>query len=295
MVRVVVVGSVNMDLVTTCFRLPAPGETVLGEQHAIIPGGKGANQAIAAARSGAQSWLVGAVGNDSYGALLRANLSNSGVHDNHLRTAAGPSGIATISVDNAGENNIIVIGGANRTFTALTDADLALIADCDVLLCQLELPLHVVAEATRHARLHETTVMLNPSPVQPLDRALLGNVDVLVANQDECAQLGHRALGAVRHVVTTMGARGVHYRGPGGFTLDVRAPKVDTVDTTGAGDAFTGALAATWTQDPLDALQWAAACAALSTTRRGAYAPNATGIADLLSVQAAKPRSHALM
>ena len=156
-----------------------------------------------------------------------------------------------------------------------------------MLLCQLELPLTVVTEAVGHAHAHGVTVMLNPSPVQPLPRALLAKVDVLVANTLEVEQLGHGRLLAVRHVETTLGARGARYRGPGGFTLSVPAPKVDAVDTTGAGDAFAGVLAALWNQDPVVALEWAATAGTLSTTMPGAHAPTARQIADVI---AAGPR-----
>lgn len=283
MARVAVLGSINMDLVTTCTHLPAPGQTVLGDQHLTSPGGKGANQAVAAARCGAHTWLIGAVGNDSHGAQLRANLAASGVHDTHLRTVPGASGIAAVSVDQAGENSIIVVGGANRSVTTLTPADRALIADCDVLLCQLELPLAVVEDAAALAHSRGVTVMLNPSPAQPLPTSLLSRVDVLVANEGEVELLGRRRLVPVRHLVTTLGARGARYRGPAGFAFHLAAPPVDAVDTTGAGDTFAGVLAAMWNQDPLSALEWAVAAGALATTRRGAHAPTAHQIADHLA------------
>lgn len=272
----VVVGSINMDLVTRAARMPAPGETVLGTSFATTPGGKGSNQAIAAAKAGADVAFVGAVGDDTFALELRQTLVDAEVDAERLREVPGPSGVAAITVDSSGQNSIIVVPGANSLVVDLTHDELAAIADADVLLCQLEIPLDTVTAAARHAATHGTVVILNPSPAQPLPDGLVGAVDVLVVNETEERQLGEDALTRVQHVVTTLGADGARYRGPGGEQLRVAAPSVDAVDTTGAGDAFAGALASAWSRGPLAALTFACAAGALTATRPGASAASPT-------------------
>ncbi|WP_174184451.1 ribokinase [Nocardia barduliensis] len=266
---IVVLGSINMDLVTTTGRRPVPGETVLGTGFAMVPGGKGANQAIAAQRAGGDARFLGAIGTDVFAAELRRTLTDAGVSTDRLRTVAGPSGVATIVVDGGGENSIIVVGGANARMTDLTEHDLAAIAAADILLCQLEIPVGTVAAAARHARANGTTVLLNPSPVRRLPAELWADVDVAVVNSGEAERLG-ADLDSVAHLVITRGATGADYRGPGDARLSRPSPRVDVVDTTGAGDAFTGALAAAWHRGPEWALTWACAAGALATTRLGA-------------------------
>ncbi|MFR9751569.1 ribokinase [Nocardia sp. 004] len=283
---IVVLGSINMDLVTTTARRPDPGETVLGTGFAMVPGGKGANQVIAAQRSGAVTQFLGAVGDDMFAAELRRALTDSDVAVERLRTVPGPSGIATIVVDDGGENTIIVVGGANTRLTELTDADLAAIAAADILLCQLEIPIDTVATAARHARAHDTTVLLNPSPVRCLPAELWADIDVAVLNSGEAEQLG-ADLTPVPHVVVTRGAAGATYRGPGDIQLSRPSPHVDVIDTTGAGDAFTGALAAAWRRGPQWALNWACTAGSLATTRLGASSAIPTGeeIAAVMSAE----------
>ncbi|MGW6424108.1 ribokinase [Nocardia sp. NPDC055053] len=266
---VVVLGSVNMDLVTTTGRRPAPGETVLGSGFATVPGGKGANQAIAAARSGAQVRFLGAVGDDAFGTTLRSTLAEAGVDTALLRTVDGPSGVATIVVDESGENSIIVVAGANGRVTDLTEDELAAIAAADILLCQLEIPLDTVAAAARHARSSGTVVALNPSPVQPLPAALWADVDLAIVNSLESEQYS-ADLNQVPHVVRTLGGDGAVYRSSDGTEFTVAGRTVDVVDTTGAGDAFTGALVATWSTGPHAAVTWSNAAGAVATTRLGA-------------------------
>ncbi|GGK63851.1 ribokinase [Nocardia camponoti] len=268
---VVVVGSVNMDLVTTTASRPQPGETVRGVAFATIPGGKGANQAIAAARAGARVRFIGAVGSDAFGTTLRANLDQSGVDTSLLRTVEGPSGIATIVVDAAGENSIIVVTGANGRLTELTAEDRAAIAEADVLLCQLEIPLDAVAEAARYAHESGTLVALNPSPVAPLPAALWADVDLAIVNSLEAEHYSTQ-LAEVPHVVRTLGADGAVYQGEGEFA--VAGEDVDVVDTTGAGDAFAGTLVATWGLGPRVALGRANLAGAVATTHRGATQPS---------------------
>ncbi|MCA1006571.1 ribokinase [Rhodococcus hoagii] len=274
--RVVVVGSINMDLVAHTDRMPAPGETILGVSFATTPGGKGSNQAIAAAKAGADIVFVGAVGDDTFALELRQALVDAEVDAVRLREVPGPSGIAAITVDGDGQNSIVVVPGANSRVVDLTDEELTAVADADILLCQLEIPLETVIAAARHAAAHDTVVMLNPSPAQTLPDALADAVDVLVVNETEERQLGEDTLARVQHVVTTLGADGARYRGPGGERIRVDSPTVDAVDTTGAGDAFAGALASTWSRGPREALAFACAAGALTATRPGASAASPT-------------------
>lgn len=268
---IAVLGSINMDLVTTTATRPAPGETVLGRGFAMVPGGKGANQAIAASRAGGQTMFLGAIGTDVFAPRLRAVLTESGVDTTGLRTIDGASGIATIVVDDTGENTIIVVGGANAAMTDLTDADRAAIAAADILVCQLEIPLATVTAAACHARAHNTTVILNPSPVQHLSDELWAHVDVAVVNTGEAEHLGD-LLDRVPHLVVTLGAHGARHRGPDGAETTAHGPAVQVVDTTGAGDAFTGALAVRWAQGPAAALRFACTAGSLATTTLGASA-----------------------
>jgi ribokinase len=275
---VTVVGSANMDLVVTTRTLPAPGETVLGDAFTTIPGGKGANQAVAAARAGARCAFVGAVGDDAFGSALRANLTAAGVDTRRLRTVPGASGVALIAVDAAAENIIVVAPGANGHLEGLDEADRAAIAGADVLLCQLEVPLPTVVEAATTARAGGTTVVLNAAPARALPADLLSQVDVLVVNEGEAAAIaGHAGpaeslLDVVPRVVMTLGANGAAYADRDGLRLNVTAPKVDAVDTTAAGDAFTGALAVAWAEGgPIaETLQWACAAGAACARTHGA-------------------------
>ena len=271
MAEVVVLGSANMDLVATTPRLPEPGETVLGRGFATIPGGKGANQAIAAARAGAACGFLGAVGADSYGTALRDALRASRVDVAGLRTVPGPSGVALIAVDDTGENTIVVAPGANAAVVDLTDADRAAIADADVLLLQLEVPLSAVRAAAYAARQAGTFTVLNAAPAQPLPADLLAGVDLLVVNETEAAALGD-ALHAAPRVVTTLGAKGAAYADREGTRVQVEPPEITPVDTTAAGDAFTAALAVAWAEGrPLaEAVRWACAAGAACALRPGA-------------------------
>ncbi|MFD1811206.1 ribokinase [Rhodococcus gannanensis] len=279
--HVTVLGSVNMDLVTTAHRLPEPGETVLGTGFHTGPGGKGANQATAAARAGANVTFLGAVGDDAFAPELRAALDAAGVDTDLVRETAGPSGIAAITVDAGGENSIVVVSGANATVYTLTEPELDRIAETDVLLMQLELPLSTVTDAAAHARRSDTLVILNPSPVQPLPDSLLDAVDVLIVNETEARQL--IATARVPYVVTTLGAAGAHLLGPD-LDMTAPAPPVDVVDTTGAGDAFAGTFAACWYRGPEVALRRAVAAGALAATRPGAAAaPSAAEVDAILA------------
>lgn len=267
--RVAVLGSINMDLTTVSAHLPTPGETVLGTSFDTSQGGKGANQALAAVRSGASTTFVGAVGDDGFGDELLHALVDAGVDASLTRRVSGPSGIAAIAVDAHGENTIVVVAGANDAVRQLTESELATIADADILLCQLEIPLTTVIRGAVRARAEGTLVMLNPSPVRDLPDELVEAVDILVVNEAEAAAVGRDVLDRIEHVVTTLGARGARYDGPES-TFEVPSPAIDAVDTTGAGDAFAGALAAEWSSGPAAAIRWACAAGAFAATRRGA-------------------------
>lgn len=289
--RIVVLGSINMDLIATTATLPAPGQTVLGTSFATAAGGKGSNQAIAAARAGAAATFIGSVGADSFADELSATLSQAGVSTELLRRVGGPSGIALITVDAAAENTIVVVPGANATVTDLSEADRVAISTASILLAQLEIPLDTVTAGAIVAASAGVPVLLNPSPARELPAELLRSVTVLVVNEGEARVLGGDAVAAVPHVVTTLGAHGARYRGPDGRVLSVAAPRVDAMDTTGAGDAFTGALAVAWAEgaSPEAALRQACAAGALATTKSGASTSSPTRAAIDALVAASYP------
>ncbi|MEB3067662.1 ribokinase [[Mycobacterium] vasticus] len=280
MTRVCVVGSVNLDAVFTVAALPAPGETVLGSTPATVPGGKGGNQAVAAARAGAQVCFVGAVGDDDAGALLRRHLADNGVGTAGLVTVPGPSGAAIITVDTAGQNTIVVVPGANSAVEVNAGRDA--IAGAQVLLLQLEIPIATAAAAARIARAAGATVIVNVSPAGGEETELarlVDLVDVAVVNETESARFDH----PVPHRVVTLGANGARYTGADG-TVHVPAPVVDAVDTSGAGDVFAGVLAAEWPRGIAHALRCACAAGALATQVRGAgdCAPDSAAITRML-------------
>lgn len=285
-----VLGSVNMDLVVRTPRLPRPGETILGGPFEEHPGGKGANQAVAAARMGARVSFIGAVGEDAYGSALRGALEAEGIDTGRLATRAGArTGVGLIAVAADGENSIIVASGANHT---VTEAEVGAARDAlfsaDALLMQLETGVESVLAGAALAREVGTLVILNAAPAAELPRALLAMVDVLIVNEEEGAALsrgsgiavsgGLSGLG-VQTVVMTLGAAGVRYW-HGRAEGDVAAYRVEAVDTVGAGDAFVGAFATRWCElmgvgaldeaGVRDAMCWGAAAGALAATKRGA-------------------------
>ena len=275
--EVLIVGSANADLVVPVDRRPGGGETVLGGDTEISPGGKGANTAVAAARLGADVALLGAVGDDAYGTLLLDSLRESGVHTDLVRTTKRPTGIAYITVTPDGENSILVSPGAN---TALEPADVDGVFDgVKVMVVSLEIPLPTVEYAVAAAAKAGVRVLLNLSPVAKVSPATLSALDVLLVNEHEAAWLlgsddyDPAALLDVgpRSAVVTLGARGAVVVTVDGLT-EVNSPKVEAVDTTGAGDAFAGALAASLAEGAslADAARQAVRVAAVSVTRRGA-------------------------
>lgn len=271
-------GSLNMDLIVRSPRLPSAGETLTGTGFSTMPGGKGANQALAAARAGGQVWMIGAVGSDDFGSTLVDTLADAGVDTARVQRVDGRSGIALITVDDAAENTVVVVAGANGTLTGLDSIDEAAIAAADMLVLQLEVPLATVTRAAQVAAAAGVPVLLNPSPSQPLPAELLAAVSILVVNETEAAALAADEVPGGGHVVTTLGAAGARYRGPGGASASAEAPRVEPVDTTGAGDAFAGALAVAWCRgdDPAAALRRACAAGALATTVPGAGASSPT-------------------
>jgi ribokinase len=282
MVRVCVVGSANIDALYDVAVLPGPGETVLASQLRIQPGGKGANQAVAAARAGARVTLVAAVGDDAAGRILRAHLSANGVNLDGLVTLPLPSGSAAIVVGPSAENMIVVAPGANAHLTLDSQYLRDIVADSDVLLLQLEIPIATALVAARWARASGAIVMLNASPSradEPGLDELADEVDVVVVNEVEAATWRW----PVPHLVITRGARGAAYAGPDA-SFDVPAPAVEAVDTTGAGDVFAGVLAADWTAGRDHALRRACAAGALATLVPGAgdCAPQSEAIEDAL-------------
>lgn len=266
---VTVVGSGNVDLVSQVERIPEPGETVLSTGFATHAGGKGNNQATAAARSGASTTFVGAFGDDDNGTRLLASLADAGVRT-LVRTSAEPTGTALITVSATGENAIVVNAGANATLTDLTPEERSAIAGADLVLLQLEIPLETVTSA---ARIASGRVVLNAAPAQPLPDDLLAAVDLLVVNEHEAASLGgaDHLLTVVSGLVVTLGAKGALVR-TRDTTTEVPGIPVDVVDTTGAGDTFCGALVAALDERiPLDdAVRFATVAAALSVRRAGA-------------------------
>jgi ribokinase len=286
--EVVVVGSLNMDLVARAPRLPVPGETVSGLTFSTVPGGKGANQAVASARLGAATAMVGCLGDDAFGASLRSGLEADGVDCRGLRTVPGTSsGVALIVVDEAGRNGIVVVPGANgRLSPGDVDAQAALIGAARALVLQLETPLETVEHAARLARSLGKLVVLNPAPARPLPAGLLGCADFLVPNEVEAAALSGRAVASVEDaiaagqllrrsgagtVLVTLGARGVVVVGASGARHHPARP-VKAVDTTAAGDTFIGGLCAALVRGRSvgEAIRYAQAAAAISVTRLGA-------------------------
>ncbi|MEV6365639.1 ribokinase [Micromonospora musae] len=277
--RVAVVGSANMDLVAMAPALPRTGETMLGTDFVMVPGGKGANQAIAAARAGASCTFLGAIGSDSFGVTLKARIGAAGVDTGHLRVVYGTSGVALVMVNAEGENAILVTPGANGALTSLTEEELNTVRAADVLVAQLEIPVETVTEAAVVARAAGTRVVLNAAPARPLSDELLAAVDVLVVNEREAHALTGRGREAPQalleltpRAVLTLGAEGVWYGDRDGTAVQVPPVKVETVDSTAAGDAFTAALAVGWGEgrDLVDAVRWAAAAGAACARRLGA-------------------------
>ncbi|MBN1219890.1 MAG: ribokinase [Anaerolineae bacterium] len=288
--KVVVVGSLNMDLVTRSPRIPLPGETIIGSNFYTLPGGKGANQAVAAARLGACASMVGRVGQDAFGRPLLANLDNNGVDHTYVsQDPEAATGVALITVDDAGENTIVLASGANMHFSpAHVDAAASAIAAAEVLLLQLEIPLETVTRAAEVAQAHGVRVILNPAPApaEPLPAELLSRVNILIPNETETSLLtglsvedrpqAEVAAAALREVgvetvILTLGARGA-LLAQASESILIPAFKITPVDTTAAGDAFVAGFGTALAEGKSlpEAIRWGNAVGALAATRLGA-------------------------
>lgn len=301
--KIVVVGSSNNDLVVNVGRAPSAGETVFGQSFMVNPGGKGANQAVAVARIGGSVSFVTKVGDDLFGKQMKQHFLDEGIDLSHVLTDSNaPTGTALITVEDSGENRIIVVSGANASLR-VSDIDdaVGLIDECDIVLVQLEIPLPTVEHVAELAASRGKRLILNPAPACALSDKLLGCVSLITPNETEAEILtgikvtdessASRAVDfflgkGVQQVVITLGSSGAFVG-----TRDVRtlvpAYKVNAVDTTAAGDVFNGALAVSLSEGRslLEAVRFATAASAIAVTRRGAQSsvPVRSEVDDLLS------------
>jgi ribokinase len=280
---IIVVGSINMDLVVRAPRHPEPGETILGTDFQTFPGGKGANQAVAAARLGGQVKMVGRVGTDSFGTVLLDNLKKDGVDTSFVQRTEGiASGVALITVNEMGQNNIVVVPGSNWKLTPedIRSAETAFQGAAAVLI-QLEIPLDTVEEAARMGKKHGARVILNPAPAHTLESSLLANVDILAPNESELSLLtgmqsilvaasSLKSIG-IHCLIVTLGSKGVLVL-DGDEADHILPHSVSVVDTTAAGDAFVGAFAVALSENQTirEAAIWGNAAGALSVMTAGA-------------------------
>lgn len=286
--NIIVVGSTNMDMVVKTTHIPAHGETVLGGSFFMNPGGKGANQAVAVARLGGNAIFVSKVGNDVFGKQSFQLFEEEGINTKFIISDGElPSGVALITVDDNGENSIVVAPGANASLwpedieTAISESD-----NAGVILLQLEIPIHTVQHAVKQASANGITVILNPAPAAVLSQELLSHIDIITPNSTEASNLSGisvtdmdtakkaahkiKELG-VKNVVITMGVLGALVLENDSFTI-VPAKKVQAIDTTAAGDVFNGALAVALSEgkDLVNAVSFACEAAAISVTKLGA-------------------------
>jgi len=302
MKKIVVVGSINMDLVTNVEAFPRPGETIHSLGVGYQPGGKGANQAVAAARSGASVQMVGAVGTDSFAQTLIDNLAGSGVDTAGILRKEGHSGLAIITVDRSGENHIVLAGGSNKAFAFGEIEGRIAWDEAHAVLLQNEIDWETTAAVMREAKRRGVPVWFNPAPAVKPEPELLPLIDTCILNETEIevitgakvsgAEDAERAAGrlleaGVTQVVVTLGDKGCVRAGRDGESVHVPAFKVRAVDTTAAGDTFIGAMAAASSEGKpvMEALRFAAAASALAVTRHGAQAsiPSRDEVERLLS------------
>ena len=283
---IVVVGSINMDLVTRTPRIPLAGQTLIGTAFVTTPGGKGANQAVAAVRLGYPVHMVGKVGEDAFGQDLLDNLAQAGVDTSAVERIAGSSGVAPILVADNGENSIVVVPGANgEVDCASIDRHSALIRSAGMVLCQLELPFETVSHVLALCAEAGVPAMLDPAPAAPLPEAIWSQVTWFTPNETEAAlyvgntfaeedSAKHLLEKGLHGVVLKRGGKGAFVAVSGGKAAWVRPFPVQAVDTVGAGDCFNGAFAVALLEglDPFAAARFASAAAAISVTRRGAQA-----------------------
>lgn len=301
--KVVVIGSLNMDLVTRAPRLPRGGETLIGKSFATVSGGKGANQAVAAARLGAQVSMVGCVGNDAYGEALRGALLAEQIDCQAVSTVEDSSGVALIVVDDNSQNAIVIVAGANGALTPeVIDRFDAVLQAADVIICQLEVPDATVGHALKRGRELGKTVILNPAPAsRPLPVDWYAAIDYLIPNESEASALSGLpvdslstaetaaarliAMGAGK-VIITLGSQGSLFADGQRFE-HFPAAKVKAVDTTAAGDTFVGGFAAALAagKSEADAIRFGQVAAALSVTRAGAQ-PSIPTLSDVQAFKA---------
>ncbi len=294
--KILVIGSINMDLVTKTSRVPKLGETLMGESFFTIPGGKGANQAVAATRLGAEVTLIGCIGEDAFGNQLKEGLTTEGVITSCVKPVTHTTtGTASITLSN-GDNSIIVVPGANFAVTPeYVQSFEQVIADSDILLLQLEIPLESVVEAVKIAKKHHVKIILNPAPIQALPKELLEQIDYITPNEHEqelllsSPELTEEELKAIKaKCIVTKGSKGVMLF-QDGVEKEIPSFKVDVVDTTGAGDSFNGALALSLSEGMLleEACEFANAVGALSVTKLGAQGgmPTITEVEEFLNVR----------
>lgn len=287
--KIVVVGSINMDLVVKTNQTPVPGETILGQQFAMVPGGKGANQAVAAARLGADVAMIACVGDDTLGTQMLDQLNKEGIDTAYVRTVPQTStGIAVIQVLEDGDNSIIVVPGANMCLTPEeVEAASSRFEGADILLVQLEIPLPAVEKALELAKRYGVRAILNPAPARELPKSLLEQADVITPNETEAAILTRgmadprleiggqirelKRLAGKADIIVTSGAKGVVYD-INGICGSYPAYKVEVVDTTAAGDSFHAGVAVQWGEGvPLEeAVAFGIKAAAITVTRFGA-------------------------
>jgi ribokinase len=283
---IVIVGSVTMDLVTRAKQIPRTGQTLIGTSFETTPGGKGANQAVAAARLGYPVNMVGMVGDDAFGKALLDNLAGAGVDTRAMVQTTGSSGLAPMFVAESGENSIVVVPGANgKVDCAAVDRQAALIRSAGLVLCQLELPMETTCHTLALCADAGVPVMLDPAPAAPLPDTVFGQAAWFTPNETEAAfYLGeeqtpedgakHLLARGLKGVVLKRGGEGSYVAVANGKAAWVPAFAVQAIDTVGAGDCFNGAFAVALLEgnDPWVAARFASAAAAISATRRGAQA-----------------------
>jgi ribokinase len=290
---ILVVGSINMDLVGTADHIPAGGETILGTDFQMHPGGKGANQAVAAARLGVPVQMIGQLGSDDIGAQLRIGLSKAGVDVTPIGTVKGASGVALITVAASGDNSIVVVPGANSQVTpAYLDQHAAYIRKAGIVLAQLEIPVETVQHLAKLCADAGVPLILDPAPARELPAVLFKQVAWFTPNETEAAfylsakgkqkdnaasahELQAKGIGGI---ILKFGSKGSFLATKSGTEARIQPFQVQAIDSTGAGDAFNGAFAAALTlgQSPLEAAIFASAASAVSVTRKGAQSSMAT-------------------
>ena len=284
---ITVIGSINMDLLVQSDEIPKIGETLVGNRLLQIPGGKGANQGVSIAKLGGEITFLGKVGNDAFGSLLIESMKDAGVDVDLIEKENLETGVALINVDKDGNNNIVVIPGANN----LVDVEYIrknkeVIKKSDAIVLQLEIPLDTVKEALRIAKDFDKLTILNPAPAYDLDDEIIQNIDILIPNEHELGRLSKVEIvdeaslieasnillnKGIREIIVTLGSKGVFYINPDGYRL-IDAYKVKAIDTTAAGDSFVGGFVKSYIEDRdiYKAIDRGQKTAALSVQRIGA-------------------------